>query len=82
MAVETLTAWERELLPLESRIKYDTAISLCTEECAHGPFGGWADGHKLLKEIGWQEVVRDEGHRSFITLTKPCLAQPASGGGE
>ena len=37
-------------------------LSSCEYSC------DWTRGHALLKEIGFTEKTRSEGHRSFVTL--------------
>lgn len=76
--VELLTQREYELLSDNSKRKYDRAVQLCKEPHACGPFGGWATGHEILKELGWTEERRVVGHRTFVTLRKLL---PASGNG-
>ncbi len=69
-----LTKEERKLLSEEYREKYDRAISYCNNWWACGPFSdGWSNGHDLLKELGWKEESRTEGHRTFTTLIKPKI---------
>lgn len=67
-----LTPMEYERLTIGEKRKYDEAIFFCRCENANGPMGGWAKGHEMLKEMGWAEQMRTEGHRSFITLVKPA----------
>lgn len=43
---------------------YVNGLYLCNEEMARD----WARGHDILKEIGFSERKRTEGHRSFINL--------------
>ncbi len=31
--------------------------------------GDWTDGHKILKDLGFNEKTRHEGHRSFVSLS-------------
>lgn len=64
-----LTPEEVTLLTKQQQAKYHRAIRYCNEETARGPFGGWADGHDMLKELGWTE----EGHRRYVTLVKPTI---------
>ncbi len=66
-----LTEEEISLLYEDEKAAYKHAAYLMSQEHAHGPFGGWADGREILKSLGWKETTRQEGHRSFITLTKP-----------
>jgi hypothetical protein len=33
-----------------------------------GGYDGWSVGHKLLKELGFKEHIREEGHRFFVSL--------------
>lgn len=40
---------------------------------ACGPWGGWSRGMDLLKELGWEEKTRIEGHRQFVFLVKPNI---------
>ena len=30
--------------------------------------GDWTDGHRMLKELGFTEKKREQGHRTFISL--------------
>ena len=67
-----LTKEERNLLSEEDKKKYDKAILYCDNWWSRGPFNdGWSNGHDLLKELGWKEESRIEGHRKLITLIKP-----------
>ena len=62
---------EVEKLSEKDKKKYSLAIYYCKQENAGGIGGGWVNGHKLLKEMGWTEKTRTVGHRSYITLVKP-----------
>lgn len=66
-----LTPDERNLLTPEDQQKYDLAIRYCNREDACGPFGGWADGHQMLVDLGWSRDVKTVGHRSYVALVKP-----------
>jgi hypothetical protein len=66
-----LTEEELAALPAADQKKYRRAVSLKGEECAHGPFGGWADGNNILISMGWTEVKRKDGPREFVSLEKP-----------
>jgi len=44
--------------------KYTKGLFLSSLEDA----GDWVQGHNLLKELGFKEVEREEGHRVFISL--------------
>jgi len=66
-----LTPEEQAELSPSDLATYKRAMSLCEEESAGGPGGGWADGHKLLQTLGWTIRSIDEGHRVFIRLEKP-----------
>jgi len=54
--------------------KYVKALYLCGEEMS----SGWSKGHELLKELGFEEVTRTEGHRSFTSLVFNSSFQPLS----
>jgi hypothetical protein len=44
--------------------KYVKALFLCSCEMA----GDWTKGHELLKELGFVEKRREQGHRVFLSL--------------
>lgn len=51
-------------MPEDQLRKYINGLYLCGCESA----GDWTQGHRLLQELGFGVVKRDEGHRSFISL--------------
>ena len=54
--------------------KYVKALYLCGEEMSRD----WSEGHKLLKELGFEETTITEGHRSFVSLTFNSSFEPVS----
>ena len=66
-----LTEEEQGGLTTEQLSKYDRAVAYKKHDWAMGPYGGWARGNDLLKELGWEEKKRHEGHRCFVSLIKP-----------
>jgi len=44
--------------------KYVNGLYLCSCEMA----GDWTIGHDILKELGFKEQKREDGHRIFISL--------------
>jgi hypothetical protein len=44
--------------------RYVKALYLCTCEMARE----WTEGHEILKELGFHEKRREEGHRVFLSL--------------
>ena len=54
--------------------KYVKALYLCGEEMSRD----WSKGHELLKELGFEETTRTEGHRSFVSLTFNSSFEPVS----
>ena len=38
----------------------------------------WSKGHELLKELGFEEITRTEGHRSFVSLVFNSSFEPVS----
>jgi len=68
-----LTLEEKNKLPLDDQKKYDRAIIYKKDDWACGPYGGWVRGNDLLKELGWTEQTKTEGHRQFVSLVKPQM---------
>ena len=68
-----LTLEEKNKLSLDNQKKYEKAISFKNHDWACGPYGGWVRGNDLLKELGWTEQKRTEGHREFVSLVKPLI---------
>lgn len=66
-----LTEEEFKTFSKEEQEKYLTAVEYKNHDYAKGPFGGWARGNELLKELGWTEQSTTQGHRVFIKLVKP-----------
>ena len=66
-----LTQEEQDKLPKEYLKKYKRALIYINMTHAMGPYGGWATGHDILKDLGWTEVKKTKGHRSWISLVKP-----------
>ncbi len=71
MSYEKLTDKEYATLNKDQQKFYDRAIDLADRENAGGPGGGWSDGYEMLRVLGWEYVVRDEGIRSFVSMKKP-----------
>ena len=44
--------------------KYIKALYLSSLESARD----WSEGHKILKELGFIEKIREDGHRNYISL--------------
>lgn len=68
-----LTEDEKNKLTAEYLKKYETAVAYKKHDWACGPWGGWVRGNDLLKELGWVEKTRTEGHRQFVSLIKPQM---------
>jgi hypothetical protein len=68
-----LTLEEQNKLTEKDRKKYETAVAYKKHDWACGPWGGWVRGNDLLKELGWTEQTRTEGHRQFVSLVKPQM---------
>ena len=66
-----LTKEEKEKLSGDDIVKYDTAVRYKKDGWAYGSYGGWARGNEILISLGWREVEKKEGHRTFIQLIKP-----------
>lgn len=64
---------EKELTSLSDgdRAVYGAAANYMKMDNAEGPMGGWRDGIELLKSLGWEEIKKTEGFRTFISLKKP-----------
>ena len=62
---------EFKTLSKEQQQKYLTAVEYKNDDHAKGPYGGWARGNDLLKELGWTEQSTTQGHRVFVKLVKP-----------
>lgn len=67
-----LTSEEFEKLDDVQKSKYLDAKECMNSEDAGGHFG-WVRGKNLLKQLGWTEQRRKEGHRVFISLCKPKI---------
>ncbi len=52
------------VLPKEDLEKYVKGLYLSSCEMA----GDWSRGHEMLMSLGFKEVTRKEGHRSFVRL--------------
>ncbi len=66
-----LTQEEQNKLPKKYLEKYKRALFFIKMPHAIGPYGGWATGHDILKDLGWTEVKKTKGHRTWISLVKP-----------
>ena len=66
-----MTPEEYAELSAEHKKLYDFAMAHINDDWARGPYGGWSRAHNALKEIGYTEVTREEGHRTFVHLEKP-----------
>jgi len=75
---EFLTDDEKLKLTSDNLELYEKAVRYCGNEHAGG-YDGWSEGHKILKELGWVEHRREEGHRVFVSLVKPTQ-QPENEG--
>ena len=68
-----LTEEEKKRLTEKDLEKYETAVSYKQHDWAFGPWGGWARGNEILKELGWTEKIIIDGHRRFVNLIKPKI---------
>jgi len=67
-----LSRHEIDGLDEKTKSEYLRAIGLCECENAGGPGGGWADGFEMLEKLGWVRSERLDGHRTFVSWTKPA----------
>ena len=79
MKTYELTPEELASLSEENQKLYKKAISFTNDGWANGPYGGWVRGFDILKEMGWTETKREEGHRTFVGLRKPEFVDTCPG---